>query len=98
MPLELVLPAFPAKPLSKSKGLGKLPDAAESIALQILIELVCDLEALHAPGVSLVICSDYRKARRRPSGRRNDRNSYAAATPSTPCAGLRLGEVLVAVL
>jgi pyoverdine/dityrosine biosynthesis protein Dit1 len=57
-PLELALPAFPAKSPSKTKVLGKLPDAAEAIALQMLAELVFDLEALHPPGVSLVICSD----------------------------------------
>lgn len=57
-PLELVLPAFPAKAPNLKKVLGKRPDAAEEVALRTLAELVRDVEALHAPGATLVICSD----------------------------------------
>lgn len=56
--IELVLPAFPAKSPSAAKVLGKLPDAAEEIALATLERLVADLAVLHPPGAQLVICSD----------------------------------------
>jgi pyoverdine/dityrosine biosynthesis protein Dit1/AcrR family transcriptional regulator len=57
-PIELVLPAFPAKSPSAAKVLGKLPDAAEEIALATLERMVADLAVAHEPGASLVICSD----------------------------------------
>lgn len=57
-PLELVLPAFPAKAPNPRKVLGKVPDAAEELALGALGALVEELRALHPPGVSLVLCSD----------------------------------------
>lgn len=57
-PLELVLPAFPAKAPNPRKVLGKVPDAAEELALRTLGALVEELRALHPPGVALVLCSD----------------------------------------
>ncbi len=57
-PLELVLPAFPAKSPNPEKVLGKLPDMAELVALRSLQRLCDDLTALHPPGVRLHLCSD----------------------------------------
>lgn len=57
-PLELLLPAFPAKSPSPQKVLGKLPDYAESVALRTLQRLCEELTELHPPGVRLVLCSD----------------------------------------
>ena len=57
-PLQLVLPAFPAKSPSAAKVLGTLPDMAESIALQRLQRLCDDLAEAHPPGVTLTLASD----------------------------------------
>lgn len=57
-PLSLVLPAFPAKAPSPTKTLGALPDLAEQLALDHLVELVDDLANTHLPGAELTICSD----------------------------------------
>ncbi len=57
-PLELLLPAFPAKSPSPQKTLGKLPDYAESAALRSLQELCAELSEVHPAGVRLVLCSD----------------------------------------
>jgi pyoverdine/dityrosine biosynthesis protein Dit1 len=57
-PLELVLPAFPAKAPNLKKVLGPLPDLAEARALERLSELLDELEAVWAPGARLTICSD----------------------------------------
>lgn len=57
-PLELVLPAFPAKAPNPRKVLGTLPDLAEVRALERLSELLDSLEAVWAPGARLTICSD----------------------------------------
>ena len=57
-PLELVLPAFPAKSPSPSKVLGALPDMAERVALRSLQALCEELGEAHPPGVEIVLCSD----------------------------------------
>ena len=57
-PLELVLPAFPAKSPNLQKVLGPLPDLAEERALERLSELLDDLTEIWAPGARLTICSD----------------------------------------
>jgi pyoverdine/dityrosine biosynthesis protein Dit1 len=57
-PIQLVLPAFPAKAPNLRKVLGKLPDAAEWLALESLDQLLDDITEAHAPGAELVICSD----------------------------------------
>jgi len=57
-PIQLVLPAFPAKAPNPKKVLGKLPDAAESLALESLAALLRDITEAHRPGAELVICSD----------------------------------------
>ena len=59
-PLELVLPAFPAKSPNPSKTLGPLPDYAEVLGLERLEQLCSEITALHAPGAQGVICSDGR--------------------------------------
>jgi pyoverdine/dityrosine biosynthesis protein Dit1 len=57
-PIELVLPAFPAKAPNPKKVLGALPDLAEQRALQRLSELLDEIETVYAPGALLTICSD----------------------------------------
>lgn len=57
-PIELVLPAFPAKSPSPRKVLGKLPDMAERVALRSLQTLCEELAEAHPPGVRMRLCSD----------------------------------------
>jgi pyoverdine/dityrosine biosynthesis protein Dit1/AcrR family transcriptional regulator len=57
-PLQLVLPAFPAKAPNPQKVLGSLPDMAERLALGSLLGLIEELKTLYPVGASLVICSD----------------------------------------
>ncbi|NUO49762.1 MAG: L-tyrosine/L-tryptophan isonitrile synthase family protein [Polyangiaceae bacterium] len=57
-PIELVLPAFPAKAPNPAKVLGKRPDMAEWLALRGLFELLEEIAAIHSPGAELVLCSD----------------------------------------
>lgn len=57
-PIELVLPAFPAKAPNSEKVLGKAPDAAEQLALTSLASLLSEIAEAHEPGARLVICSD----------------------------------------
>ncbi|MDB4954837.1 MAG: hypothetical protein JWO36_2406 [Myxococcales bacterium] len=56
-PIQLVLPAFPAKSPNPAKVLGKLPDTAEWLALESLESLLDEIGQAHAPGAELVICS-----------------------------------------
>ncbi len=56
--VQLVLPAFPAKAPNGRKVLGKLPDAAESLALESLVELLGEIKEAYKPGAELVIASD----------------------------------------
>jgi pyoverdine/dityrosine biosynthesis protein Dit1/AcrR family transcriptional regulator len=57
-PLQLVLPAFPAKSPNPRKVLGKRPDLAEWLALKSLGDLLEEIRAVHPPGAELVLCSD----------------------------------------
>jgi pyoverdine/dityrosine biosynthesis protein Dit1 len=57
-PIELVLPAFPAKAPNPHKVLGPLPDLAEQRALERLSELLDSIEAVWKPGARLTLCSD----------------------------------------
>jgi pyoverdine/dityrosine biosynthesis protein Dit1/AcrR family transcriptional regulator len=57
-PVQLALPAFPAKAPNPAKVLGKLPDLAESLALASLRSLLDEIGEAHAPGAELIICSD----------------------------------------
>jgi len=57
-PVQLVLPAFPAKAPNPQKVLGTLPDMAEALALRSLLALMDEIGEAYAPGARLVICSD----------------------------------------
>lgn len=57
-PIQMVLPAFPAKSPNPEKTLGKLPDLGEQLALRTLQTLCDEIAALYAPGAEVVICSD----------------------------------------
>ena len=57
-PIELVLPAFPAKAPNPRKVLGALPDLAEQRALERLSELLDSIQAVWKPGARLTLCSD----------------------------------------
>lgn len=59
-PVQLVLPAFPAKSPSPRKALGPLPDMAEEQALCYLQRLCDRLTERYSPGVRVTICSDGR--------------------------------------
>jgi len=59
-PIQLVLPAFPAKSANPEKTTGILPDLGEVIALRRLEALCVKIEEIYAPGAQLVICSDGR--------------------------------------
>jgi pyoverdine/dityrosine biosynthesis protein Dit1 len=57
-PIELVLPAFPAKSPNPKKVLGTLPDLAEERAIERLSELLDDLTEAWPAGARLTVCSD----------------------------------------
>ncbi len=57
-PIELVLPAFPAKAPNRAKVLGRLPDAAEALGLESLEGLARDIASAYPPGARVLICSD----------------------------------------
>lgn len=59
-PIQLVLPAFPAKSPNQEKTLGALPDLGEVLALVRLQKLCNEIRAVYPPGARLVICSDGR--------------------------------------
>lgn len=59
-PVELILPAFPAKSPNRNKTLSHLPDLAEKHALQHL-QILCDnIGSIYGPGARITICSDGR--------------------------------------
>jgi pyoverdine/dityrosine biosynthesis protein Dit1/AcrR family transcriptional regulator len=60
LPVQLILPAFPAKSPNRQKVLGTLPDLGEEIALTFLQSLCDDIRQVYAPGAQLVICADGR--------------------------------------
>ena len=57
-PIEMVLPAFPGKSPNRTKTLSHLPDLAERYAMDELGALCAQIQALHAPGAKIHICSD----------------------------------------
>jgi len=59
-PIQLVLPAFPAKSPNARKVLGVLPDEAERQALAFLQWLCDDIASVYEPGAEILICSDGR--------------------------------------
>jgi len=60
LPVQLILPAFPAKSPNTQKVLGTLPDLGEEIALTFLQSLCDDIRQVYAPGAQLIICADGR--------------------------------------
>lgn len=59
-PVELILPAFPAKSPNRNKTLGPLPDLAEKHALRNLQTLCENIGSIYEPGARITICSDGR--------------------------------------
>lgn len=60
LPLQFILPAFPAKSPNASKVLGKLPDLGEEIALHTLQSICEEIKSIYPPGAQVIICSDGR--------------------------------------
>ncbi|AHH99657.1 L-tyrosine/L-tryptophan isonitrile synthase family protein [Kutzneria albida] len=60
LPVELALPAFPAKSPNLNKVLGPLPDKAEEIAVRFLNDLCEQISTVYAPGARITICADGR--------------------------------------
>lgn len=60
VPIEFVLPAFPAKSPNPRKVLGPLPDMAEVKSLDFLQAFCEGIGRIYAPGAVLTICSDGR--------------------------------------
>lgn len=59
-PIQMILPAFPAKSSNRQKTLGILPDFGEVLALKRLNELCETIAQIYEPGARLVVCSDGR--------------------------------------
>lgn len=59
-PVDLILPAFPAKSPNRNKTLGHLPDLAEKHALENLKTLCDNIGSVYEPGAKITICSDGR--------------------------------------
>lgn len=59
-PVELILPAFPAKSPNREKTLGPLPDYGEALALKRMQRLCDSIAQVYEPGAQVVICSDGR--------------------------------------
>lgn len=59
-PIQMVLPAFPAKSPNPQKTMGVLPDLGEVLALERLQGICERIGDVYAPGAELVICSDGR--------------------------------------
>ena len=59
-PVQIVLPAFPAKSPNTSKVIGDLPDFGEELALRFLQKRCDAISEMHTPGAQLKICSDGR--------------------------------------
>lgn len=60
LPIEMILPAFPAKSPNRNKALGHLPDYGEFLAMTRLKSLCKEIEAIYPRGARIVICSDGR--------------------------------------
>ncbi|WP_378734044.1 L-tyrosine/L-tryptophan isonitrile synthase family protein [Nocardia brasiliensis] len=57
-PVHFVIPAFPAKSRNRRKTLGRLPDMAETLAIESLQGFCDQVSAVYAPGAIVTICSD----------------------------------------
>jgi L-tyrosine isonitrile synthase len=60
IPIDFVLPAFPAKSPNSSKVLGATPDMAERLSLEFLRSIVDRVRRIYRPGARIIICSDGR--------------------------------------
>ncbi|CAN5610114.1 hypothetical protein BH23PAT2_BH23PAT2_10260 [soil metagenome] len=60
-PIQMILPAFPCKSVSRRKVFGELPDKAEELSLRFL-DGICksSVRQIHSAGAELTICSDGR--------------------------------------
>lgn len=60
LPIQFVLPAFPAKSPNPAKTASVMPDLGECLGLKSLNQLAADIHVIYPPGVEIVICSDGR--------------------------------------
>ncbi|MGH3883814.1 MAG: L-tyrosine/L-tryptophan isonitrile synthase family protein, partial [Pseudonocardiaceae bacterium] len=60
IPVEFVLPAFPAKSPNNSKVLGATPDMAEWLSLEFLCAICDRVRQIYRHGAKIIICSDGR--------------------------------------
>lgn len=60
LPIEMILPAFPAKSPNRNKTLSHLPDYGEFLAMSRLVDFCKEIEAVYSPGAKVIICSDGR--------------------------------------
>lgn len=59
-PVQMILPAFPAKSPNRRKTLDIYPDKGEELALRTLNHLCEKIKNIYKPGATLTICSDGR--------------------------------------
>lgn len=60
LPIEMVLPAYPAKSPNPLKTLGPQVDLAEVLSLQRLNRACTQINSFYRPGAKIIICSDGR--------------------------------------
>jgi pyoverdine/dityrosine biosynthesis protein Dit1 len=60
IPVEFVLPAFPAKSPNTAKVLGATPDMAERLSLQFLCAICDRVRQIYRAGAKIIVCSDGR--------------------------------------
>lgn len=60
IPVEFVLPAFPAKSPNTAKVLGATPDMAERLSLQFLCAICDRVRQIYQAGAKIIVCSDGR--------------------------------------
>lgn len=57
-PVHFVIPAFPAKSRNRQKTLGRLPDMAETLAIESVQGFCDQISSVYGPGAIVTICSD----------------------------------------
>jgi pyoverdine/dityrosine biosynthesis protein Dit1 len=60
LPVNMVLPGFPAKSPSRKKTLGHLPDFGEELAMKTLDSMCSKIDAIYENGSKVTVCSDGR--------------------------------------
>lgn len=60
IPVEFVLPAFPAKSPNSSKVIGANPDMAERLSLEFLCAICDRVRQTYRHGAKIIVCSDGR--------------------------------------